>query len=361
MPTVKVSDKKVEGSKPRQSGPEFKKVKTKNVFIDASNPRLGGGSLKATQESLQKVLMSEPHFANELVESFVKNGFIEYEPLVVRQEGETYIVIEGNRRLAAIKHILADPDKYPANIVEELKEIPVLVFHQKADSTHAKEIRTYLGVRHLLGYREWPAESKAMFLDQNIKSRADFKRLKSEFAMPRNDIARYLVPYRVKKTAKEILKSFQSVEDQTFWTLGEALQRAGIKEYIKLEVDNNSLKVLGFDKTKFRYLLEFLYGSSSNTPRGTKRSRGSRRITETRQLTRLAKVLANKRGSEKLEGGSSLEEAELYVSSREETIARLISDLRVTLKKIIAIKPTNSQTSEIIRHFNSFERSVKAL
>jgi len=342
------------------SGPEFKRVPTDDVLFDPTNPRLGG-SLTTKQEKLQEILMEDPHLANLLVESFVVNGFIEYEPLIVRQNGKKYVVIEGNRRLAAVKHIRSKPQLYAATLIKKLEKVPVLVFHEAADKTHRNEIRTYLGVRHLLGYRQWPSESKAIFLDQNIKSKSDFRRLKSEFSMGRNDIARFLIPFRVKKAASNLLEEYEVGDDRHFWTLGEALQRAGIKEYIKLDVDIDSLRVRSFDKAKFEYLLEFLYGSTAEGKDSSSRAAGLRRITETRQLTRLAKVLANKRGSEKLENGSTLEEAELYVSSPEETIAALISDLRVTLQKIIQLKPSDAQIRDIASNFKRFEKAITSL
>lgn len=344
----------------KQSGPEFKKVPTDQVRFDPSNPRLGGSS-STSQEKLQAILMGEPHFANLLIESFVENGFIDYEPLVVRQSGDHYVVIEGNRRLAAVKHILSNPDEYPSKIVEELREVPVLIFHQRADSSHMKDIRTYLGVRHLLGYREWPAESKAIFLDQNIKTKADLARIRKEFAIQRNDISRYLVPYRVKKAASSLLDEFESPDDQSFWILGEALTRAGIKEYIQLDVDQNSFKVRGFNISKLQYLLEFLYGSTKSGGRGSTRAAGMRRITDTRQLSRLAKVLQNSRASEKLENGSTLEEAELYIMAPDETIDGLISELTVTLQRIIALQPNDTQIKKIEDHFKNFDRAMKSL
>src|SRR4051794_17710247 len=94
-------------SKPSDSAPQFTKVLTDLVDLDTENPRLGGVT-NVSQPRLQEILLGEPHFAKDLVESFVENGFIEYEPLIVRKEGDRYVVIEGNRRLAAVKHILAN-------------------------------------------------------------------------------------------------------------------------------------------------------------------------------------------------------------------------------------------------------------
>ena len=341
-----------------RTGAEFRKIPTADIRFDPTNPRLGGDA-STSQPKLQTLLMGEPHFANLLVDSFVQNGFIEYEPLVVREVGNHYVVIEGNRRLAAVKHILANAEQYPANVVNSLKQIPVLVFHQQADSSHIKEIRTYLGIRHLQGYREWPAESKAMFLDQNIRSKADLARIKAEFAIQRGDIARYLIPYRVKKAASALLDEFESPDDQQFWILGEALTRVGIREYVQLEVDRDSMRVKSFDKTKLQYLLEFLYGSTKTTGRGSTRAAGMRRITDTRQLSRLAKVLANARAAEKLENGSTLEEAELYTATPEQAIESLIKDLSVLLQKIIALEPNAAHVKKIESSFRSFERAIK--
>jgi hypothetical protein len=343
-----------------QTGAEFRKVPADDIRFDPTNPRLGGDS-STSQPKLQALLMGEPHFANLLVDSFVENGFIEYEPLVVRQSGNHYVVIEGNRRLAAVKHILANSDQYPPSVLKGLREIPVLVFHQRADSSHVKDIRTYLGVRHLQGYREWPAESKAMFLDQNIRSKSDLTRIKREFAIQRGDIARYLIPYRVKKAASALLDEFESPDDQQFWILGEALTRVGIREYVQLEVDRESMRVKSFDKTKLQYLLEFLYGSTKTAGRGSTRAAGMRRITDTRQLSRLAKVLANTRAAEKLENGSTLEEAELYLTTPEEAIDGLIKDLSVLLQKVIALEPNAAQVKKIESSFRSFERAMKSV
>lgn len=329
-------------------------------MFDPDNPRLGGGPRSKNQDALQEILLGEPHFAIQLVESFVANGFIEYEPLVVRQTRTNYVVIEGNRRLAAVKHILSHPQAYRSDRVEALKNVPVLIFRQSTAGSDAKEILTYLGIRHLLGYREWPAESKALFLDQNIRTKADLKRLKSEFAITSSDIRRYLIPYRVRKAAASLIQEFETIEDESFWTLGEALQRSGIKEYIKLDVDPATLKVRGFDKTKFQYLLEFLYGTRREAKHGTRRAAGMRRITETRQLTRLGRVLANKRASEKLENGSTLEEAEFYVETPAETINGLIYELRVSLQRIITLKPSDAQVKEIERCFKNFMNAIKS-
>jgi len=337
--------------------PDFAYVPPESLYFDETNPRFGGTGKRLSQAEIQKMLEETPHHALELVDSFTQNGFIPYEPLVVRKSDSKYVVIEGNRRLAAVRHILANPSKYP-NAVAKLKKIPVLAFLEKPDASHREETRTYLGVRHLLGFREWPPESKAIFLDQHIKSPSDLKRITKEFSLNRNVIARYVIPYRVKRAAADILDKIEEIRDKEFWILGEALQRSDIKTYIKLQTDSDTLRVLDFDKTKFRYLLEFLYGTVDEGRRGGYRAVAGPRISETRQLSRLARVLSSKKAGEKLEKGSTLEDAELYVETREETVHALIDDLRVLLQRIILLQPSAEEVGKVTAHLRAFQKAA---
>ena len=91
------------------------------------NPRFGGLMKGRGQQEIQKALIQEPYFASELIESLLQKGYIDYEPLVVRRKGDRFEVVEGNRRLAAIREILSDPAKYQGR-TKDLECIPALVF-----------------------------------------------------------------------------------------------------------------------------------------------------------------------------------------------------------------------------------------
>ena len=334
--------------------PTFTRVPTEDVDLDPDNPRLGDIS-GATQDELREILLAEPHFAIDLVESFVENGFIEYEPLIVRKEGARYVVIEGNRRLAAVNHIISHPEKYPSDLVATLRKVPVLIFHYSADASHLEDMRVYLGVRRLQGYREWPAESKAIFLDKSIKPGTDIKKLKSEFGIERNDISRFLIPYRVRKKSRKIVEDFKLSGDSAFWILGEALSRSGIKEYIGLKVETKTFNILSFDPERFRKLMEFLYGLPTDDPN----IRTGLRITDTRELSRLAKVLTNERARKKIEGGSTLEESEFYLETPEEAISLQIGVIKLVLKRIKSLRPKKDQLSEIQKVLEDFLSSIR--
>src|SRR6266852_1841334 len=81
----------------------YTKVKVGRLRFDPENPRLGGGAKRKNQEQIQQYLEGPPHYALDLVGSIVENGFLPYEPLIVRKEDDVFVVIEGNRRLAAVQ------------------------------------------------------------------------------------------------------------------------------------------------------------------------------------------------------------------------------------------------------------------
>jgi hypothetical protein len=321
--------------------------------FDPSNPRFAGLMDGRSQDEIQKALFGEPYYASALVDSFVENGFIDYEPLVVKQCGTRYTLVEGNRRLAAIREIQAHPDRY-AGRKSDLKSIPVLVFPKKPDKQQQNEMRVYLGVRHLLGFREWPSISKAQFLENESKAAGGLEKVLKETRMTRDKAKRFLVPYRLLSQAGVRLP-----QGEDFWMLGEALQRTGIKSYLQLQVDPNTLEIKSYDKKHLGLLLDDLYGRRKT---GGDRDPATRLVGDTRDLSRLAKVLSTEKATVALRAGKPLEEAEIYVDSREESVVRLskvTKQLGVLLKKLCTgIK--DPEASHLAQAYKDFDTAVKA-
>src|SRR5689334_22312975 len=75
-----------------------------HLEFDPENPRtverLG---LDASQGQIEEFLLGGEMKALDLVPSFITNGYIPYEPLIVKegQRKNRFVVLEGNRRLAA--------------------------------------------------------------------------------------------------------------------------------------------------------------------------------------------------------------------------------------------------------------------
>jgi hypothetical protein len=152
---------------PANSG--YKRIELDKLRLDATNPRLAelGIPSTATQFELLKALWDEMA-VEEVAMSIAYSGYFEHEPLFVENVGDgTYIVIEGNRRLAAVM-LLVDATlrqrvkatKLPmidSARKEELKALPVIVTTREASWR-------YLGFKHVNGPATWGSYAKAQYI-----------------------------------------------------------------------------------------------------------------------------------------------------------------------------------------------------
>lgn len=341
-------------NKSAQQETKLEYVSPEELEFNPDNPRFGGEVAGKSQDEIREYLFGEPHRAFELVESFLENGFIDYEPLVVARKGEKFIVIEGNRRLAAIKEIRAHPDQYKER-TSDLNRIPVLVFPDSPGDQQENQMRVYLGVRHLLGFREWPPISKAQFLEQESKKEGGIDRVIKEIRVTKQEVRRFLIPYRLIKSSGAGLPPRED-----FWVLGEALGRTGVKKYIQLEVNPTTLDVENFDKQNFKLLLDHLYGPKK--PGTKERDVTAKVVNDTRDLSRLARVLSSERATSVLYRTKSLDQAEIHVDTLEESLRRLqklTKDVTVVVKKLVP-QVKDHESTALQQILKQFDFAVKA-
>lgn len=146
-------------------------LKAEELHFDPSNPRLAEYTLSGSSEEATMRLLWKEMDVKELVMSILANGFFESEPLYVIKEKEKWIVIEGNRRLAAIKAIL-DPsilasgmDAFSEQISSEFQsrlaaKVPVVKMDSRQDAWR------YIGFKHVKGAAKWDSYAKAKYIAQ---------------------------------------------------------------------------------------------------------------------------------------------------------------------------------------------------
>src|SRR5262249_2106654 len=85
---------------------ETRSIHVEQLLFDVDNPRLRADvPTDSTQRDLFDILWRD--FAvDEVAASIAANGYFPYEPLFVFPKDGHYVVIEGNRRLAALKGLL---------------------------------------------------------------------------------------------------------------------------------------------------------------------------------------------------------------------------------------------------------------
>jgi hypothetical protein len=106
------------------------------------------------------------------------------------------------------------------------------------------------------------------------------------------------------------------------------------------------MRIRGFNTAKLRHLAQFLYGKK-------------RCVTDTRQLSSLSKVLGSPDAATKLERGATLDEASLYVESKQETIGHLQRQLEKIFDKIKLLSPDKEGSAKLLRVIEEFSRKLK--
>lgn len=160
-------------------------VPVSTLSFDLKNPRLP--EFELTDDSAESEIIQvlwDAMDVRELVLSIAASGFFSHEPLIVSREDGKNLVIEGNRRLAAVRILLApeafefttaDIPEITAQEKQKFSELPV-VFSTRGDSWR------YLGFKHVNGPTKWSSYANAQYI-------ADVHR---RFAVRLEDIAQQI-------------------------------------------------------------------------------------------------------------------------------------------------------------------------
>jgi hypothetical protein len=109
----------------------------------------------------------------ELRDSIFSNGYISLERIVItpypHAEGY-YLVVEGNRRIAALKTLIRDNSQGIITLTEtqigQFSTIPVAIL--SAENNLASSKRVIMGIRHIAGPQEWGGYQQAFLIKQLV-------------------------------------------------------------------------------------------------------------------------------------------------------------------------------------------------
>jgi hypothetical protein len=100
--------------------------------------------------------------------SILTNGFLPFERIVVRPTGsdDLHVVVEGNRRVAALRWIREDHEagvNVPTGVVQTLDAVPTIAITDEADPAASLWL---MGVRHVGGIRAWGGYQRAKLVTE---------------------------------------------------------------------------------------------------------------------------------------------------------------------------------------------------
>ncbi len=217
----------------------------------------------------------------ELIESIASSGYIDIEPLIVVGRGDDLVVLEGNRRLGALKVLLSPELAAEANVsVPELRpEVRATLAEVTAFKVeNEQDARELIGFKHINGPQGWDAYAKALYATRWL----DEQENRGEDALSLTDIAarmgdKHDTLYRIVSAAyvlqqAERLDLFR-VEDRatrnfSFSHLYTALTYTEYREFLGLPRADRSANPprnpVGEEHLQnLRILLRWLFGSKS--------------------------------------------------------------------------------------------------
>lgn len=267
-------------------------AKHATLHFDLHNPRSAERDFKNEEEVIQYLI--ENADVDELVTSMQSAGWVDFEPLIV--ERKTGVVLEGNRRLAALR-LLTDPaarGKHNYRLPNEGKA-PALPAEVRVRWVENRaEARSFIAFKHINGPFKWDALAKAKYAAQWLDDGADADDVARQIGDNHNTVLRLVNGWRVLNQATR--EGFD-VADITarrfnFSHLYTALARPNARAFLGLSDDpseqlpKNPIKK---DNTKqLEELMGWLYGQAKQGRQHVIKSQNP-------DLNRLIKILGEKR------------------------------------------------------------------
>lgn len=310
------------------------RIKIDNLKFDKDNPRLPQKLIGNEQEADVIDYMLRNGNILELMKSIAETGYSDAEPLLVVQDEADgkYIVVEGNRRLTAIK-LLNNPElaKVRKESVREIlseakvipEDVPVIIYDKRQD------ILDYLGYRHITGVKEWGPLEKARYLEQLYfihNGEQNRETIYSKLAKMIGSKANYV--YKLHQALKlydkandEAYYGAKITEEQiSFSLITTALGYNEIVEFLGLNDSQNDI-LENLNEKNFEKLFLWLFDKESQ------------KVFDSRQISALAEIVAKPAALEKLENGSSIEEAVLYTEAPAKAFMDMLSNAKKSLKQ----------------------------
>ncbi|MBG0511347.1 ParB-like nuclease domain-containing protein [Agrobacterium sp. MOPV5] len=296
------------------------KVPVGLLDFDPNNPRFTPDKMPSSADEHDIVIeLARSADLAELIQSIATSGYINIEPLIVLETNGRFAVLEGNRRLAAVR-VLRNPElAREARLIlppmDDAKRATLdeLLCYRVATEADARDL---IGFKHINGPQGWDAFAKARFaarwLDDESK-KPDGMSL-AEIAGRMGD--QHMTIHRM-VTAKFLLDQAErdrvySIEDRkkrsfSFSHLYTGLSYEEFTTYLGMErpdrsVDPSRNPVPASHYDQLRNLLTWLYGSKDRDIAPAVKSQNP-------DLNRLREVLGSPVGIRVLEERADLGEA----------------------------------------------------
>lgn len=290
---------------------KFKEMAVSSLSFDRINPRLIEFDItpKSTDEEIINILWDNMD-VYELVLSLAASGYFPHEPLIVASEKKQNVVIEGNRRLAAVR-VLLEPGiiknselKIPqltSAAKKKLESVPVLL-------SSREEAWRYLGFKHVNGPAKWTSYAKSNYIaDIHRKYKVPLENIASQIGDTHKTVQRLYRGLMVVEQAereKVFNRDDRFNKHFSFSHIYTSLDYDGISEYLDLKSASEETEspVPKKNISKLGDLLLWMYGSKKEKIEPKVRSQNP-------HLRQLNAIVQNREAIAYLKQGGDIEQA----------------------------------------------------
>jgi hypothetical protein len=344
----------------------FKEIPIANLLLDTHNPRLPKSMGNKGEKEIINFLLSDASLI-ELMLAIGKNGFFKGEQLLVVRKGDKFLVIEGNRRLAAVK-LLHNPELgevYRSKISQVIAEseykpteIPCLIFDSK------DEILKYLGYRHITGIKSWKLLEKARYL---AKLRNDYfpnetinsasREIAKMIGSRRDYVVRVLAGHQLYEVIdNNNFYNIKGINDTNFYFnyLADSLSRSNISDFLGVDLEKeNPAENINYDN--LQEWTNWLF--NKNLP--------NKIIGDSENLNTLNKILASPVALQAFRSGENLfiaiEYADEFDIQFENAMKNTINQLKKADSLIVKTKKLYANLLDDLVEINKIVRKIKAV
>lgn len=271
--------------------PKIEQADVDQLLLDPENPRLRRASddpLLEQDALLREMVAWE---LDELVVSYLESGFWKHEPLIAIKEDRDglhgLVVVEGNRRVAALKCLRAVirgqavPSRRIRKIIEDnlplrpdltendpiFTEVPFVSYETR------QEVDAYLGFRHVTGVKQWEPQEKATFIAHLIDLRRHTydETAKLIGSKPEN-VRRNYIAFHLLNTFEKLIESEDAEEAlrrarDDFSVFFLSLREAGVRRFLNISLAMEPAEVrkgIGeLDRPSVERFLIWMFGTES--------------------------------------------------------------------------------------------------
>ena len=314
------------------------------LVLDRENPRLVGNDPSASDEAVIAQLFKGEELG-ELLQSIAANGYLDIEPLIVMEQDGPLIVLEGNRRLAAIR-LFREPELVDHIFDRERVRIKVPDISDDARATLEEvsvyrvakrdDARSFIGFKHINGAAKWDSYAKGKFAADWYRSGGvSLEEIAERIGDAHATIKRMVNAIYVLEQAEsaDIFHITDRVNPKfNFSHLYTALSRAPYMEFLGLDAawaryDPEPNPVPNAKVGNLREVLTWIYGSKEDDAPPVV-------LSQNPDIKRLGEVLLNAEGLNVLRSSRNLSEAHASTQPAEERFAEGLLRARSSIRDV---------------------------